>query len=77
MVCQWMSQDQRPINMNTDLLFLRHLRDESASMARRSDLRRIQLLANRIWREAGCPQGRHQEHWSEAERRLESEDSRD
>jgi hypothetical protein len=60
------------VNMNTDLYFLRRLRDESASMTRPSDLRRIQLLANQIWREAGCPQGRHQEHWSEAERRLQS-----
>src|SRR5512139_952865 len=38
---------------------------------------RIEILAYKIWEEQGRPEGRHEENWAEAERRLrfDSEDS--
>ena len=38
---------------------------------------RIEILAYKIWEEQGRPDGRHEENWAEAERRLrfESDDS--
>ena len=33
---------------------------------------RIEELAHQIWEEQGRPDGRHEDHWSEAERRLSS-----
>ena len=34
---------------------------------------RIEILAYQIWEEQGRPEGRHEENWAEAERRLRFE----
>ena len=34
---------------------------------------RLEILAYKIWEERGCPEGRDQENWAEAERRLRFE----
>ena len=31
---------------------------------------RLEMLAYKIWEEQGRPEGRHEDHWAEAERRL-------
>jgi hypothetical protein len=36
---------------------------------------RIQALAYRIWEDEGRPEGRHEQNWMEAERRLEATDT--
>ena len=35
---------------------------------------RLEILAYKIWEEQGRPEGRHEENWAEAERRLRFED---
>ena len=34
---------------------------------------RIRQRAHRIWQQAGCPEGRDQEHWERAMRELDAE----
>ncbi|MEO8464480.1 MAG: DUF2934 domain-containing protein [Gammaproteobacteria bacterium] len=34
---------------------------------------RIEALAYEIWEQQGRPEGRHEDHWAEAERRLRSQ----
>lgn len=38
-----------------------------------TQLERIQRLAYQLWEQDGRPEGRHLEHWQEAERQLEVE----
>jgi hypothetical protein len=40
---------------------------------REQDLRRIQLRAFQIWEQEGRPEGRHMEHWRQAEQQIEVE----
>lgn len=37
---------------------------------------RIEILAYKIWEEQGRPEGRHEENWAEAERRLRFDSDR-
>jgi hypothetical protein len=38
-----------------------------------SHAHRVQLLAYQIWEQEGRPEGRHLEHWQQAEKQLEVE----
>jgi hypothetical protein len=61
------------LNGSGSLILLDHLDRMGNSMKTRHDAERIKDLAYRIWEEQGRPDGRQEDHWAEAERRLSSE----